>query len=246
MGITQHTFGVHNVQAIVNLALSQGWLGKEHCGVVPIRGHSGVQGGAEVGAVPNTFPGGKTVNEENAAKLGELWGFEVPAWRGLRAVEMIDAAYDGALDVVLLQRRQLPRSAAGPRLRARGAGQASAARASRHLCDDADARGSRRTVVLLPAQTRYEQPGGGTETSTERRIIFSPEIPGPRVGEARCEWQIFTELAARVHPERREQILFKDAQAIRDEIRTGGAVLRGDRAAAQEGRLDAVRRAAAL
>jgi len=38
MGITQHTFGVHNVQAIVNLALSQGWLGKEHCGVVPIRG----------------------------------------------------------------------------------------------------------------------------------------------------------------------------------------------------------------
>ena len=39
-------FGVRNVRAIVNLALSQGWLGKPYCGGVPIRGHSGVQGGA--------------------------------------------------------------------------------------------------------------------------------------------------------------------------------------------------------
>jgi predicted molibdopterin-dependent oxidoreductase YjgC len=74
------------------------------------------------------------------------------------------------------------------------------------------------TVVLLPAQTRYEQRGGGTETSTERRIIFSPEIAGPRIGEARAEWAIFSELAARVYPERREQITFASAQTIRDEI----------------------------
>ncbi|MBX5452040.1 MAG: molybdopterin-dependent oxidoreductase, partial [Thermogemmatispora sp.] len=57
MGLTQHTFGVQNVKAVINLALSQGWVGKEHCGVVPIRGHSGVQGGAEVGAVPDLLPG---------------------------------------------------------------------------------------------------------------------------------------------------------------------------------------------
>jgi predicted molibdopterin-dependent oxidoreductase YjgC len=74
------------------------------------------------------------------------------------------------------------------------------------------------TVVLLPAQTRYEQRGGGTETSTERRIIFSPQIPGPHIGEARCEWEIFTDLAGRVHPEQRERITFKNAQEIRDEI----------------------------
>jgi predicted molibdopterin-dependent oxidoreductase YjgC len=74
------------------------------------------------------------------------------------------------------------------------------------------------TVVLLPAQTRYEQRGGGTETSTERRIIFSPEIPGPRPGEARAEWEIFQDLAARVNPERRDKLIFANAQAIRDEI----------------------------
>ena len=44
-------------------------------------------------------------------------------------------------------------------------------------------------VILLPAKTRYEQDGGGTETTTERRIIFSPEI-ARQVGEARAEWKI--------------------------------------------------------
>src|SRR5262250_1288429 len=52
------------------------------------------------------------------------------------------------------------------------------------LIDPAD------TAVLLPTRTRYEQRGGGTETSTERRVIFSPEIPGPRPGEAKDEWEI--------------------------------------------------------
>ena len=57
-------------------------------------------------------------------------------------------------------------------------------------------------VVLLPAATRYEQRDGGTETTTERRIAFSPQIQGPKVGEARTEWEILTDLAARVDPER--------------------------------------------
>jgi predicted molibdopterin-dependent oxidoreductase YjgC len=55
-------------------------------------------------------------------------------------------------------------------------------------------------VILLPAATRYEQEGGGTETTTERRVAFSPEIPR-QVGEARSEWRIFAELAARVRPD---------------------------------------------
>jgi molybdopterin-dependent oxidoreductase alpha subunit len=218
MGITQHTFGVHNVRAIVNLALSQGWLGKEHCGVVPIRGHSGVQGGAEVGAVPDAFPGGLPVNEENAAKMSALWGFTVPSRKGMRAAEMIDAAADGALDVfycsggnfleILPDPDYVREALAKPALRVHQ----DIYLTTQMLVDPAE------TVVLLPVQTRYEQPGGGTETSTERRIIFTPTIPGPRVGEARCEWEVFTELAARVHPERRERIAFADAQAIRDEI----------------------------
>jgi predicted molibdopterin-dependent oxidoreductase YjgC len=60
--------------------------------------------------------------------------------------------------------------------------------------------------------------GGGTETSTERRIIFSPEIPGRRVGSARPEWSVFGEAMARTHPDRAGQIRFDSAASIRAEI----------------------------
>ncbi len=218
MGITQHTFGVDGVKSIVNLALSQGWLGKPKCGVVPIRGHSGVQGGAEVGAVPDALPGGAAVGSSDAQHIADIWGFDVPTWKGMRATEMIDAAWDGQLDAlyasggnfleVLPDPEYVREALAKLPLRVHQDIYVT----TQMLVDPAD------TVVLLPAQTRYEQRGGGTETTTERRIIFSPEIPGPRPGEARSEWEIFQEVAARVHPERKRQVTFKDAQAIREEI----------------------------
>ena len=74
------------------------------------------------------------------------------------------------------------------------------------------------TVILLPAATRYEIPGGITQTSTERRIMFSPEIEGRRIGEARPEWEVFLELARRVRPERADALRFSGTQAIREEI----------------------------
>jgi predicted molibdopterin-dependent oxidoreductase YjgC len=78
------------------------------------------------------------------------------------------------------------------------------------------------TVILLPATTRYESPGGGTETSTERRIIFSPEIPGRRIGSAKPEWEVFGEVAARVRPDLADKVRFNSSQHIRDEL--GNAV----------------------
>ena len=75
------------------------------------------------------------------------------------------------------------------------------------------------TVVLLPSRTRYEQRGGGTETSTERRIIYSPEIPGPRIPETKDEWEIPV-LVARALDAKRAETFFswKDTQDIRNEI----------------------------
>ena len=84
---------------------------------------------------------------------------------------------------------------------------------SNMLADPAD------TVVLLPTRTRYEQRGGGTETSTERRIIYSPEIPGPRIPETRDEWEIPVQVARHADPDRASRIFpWKDTQDIRDEI----------------------------
>ena len=83
MGITQHATGVDNVKAIVNLALARGNVGRPGAGLMPIRGHSGVQGGAEMGCYATAFPGGVAVTEHNATALAHEWGFPVPATRGL-------------------------------------------------------------------------------------------------------------------------------------------------------------------
>src|SRR5258705_6192350 len=74
-------------------------------------------------------------------------------------------------------------------------------------------------VILAPATTRYEQEGGGTETTTERRIVFSPEI-ARQVGQARSEWRIFADLAARARPDLAARFSWPTNQALRTEIAT--------------------------
>lgn len=218
MGITQHRFGVDNVRAIVNVALARGMVGREKCGLMAIRGHSGVQGGAEMGAVPTAYPGGVPVSDEAAARFEALWGFAVPAWPGLSAVEAVEAAHAGELDVLYAVGGDFLQTLPDPAF-VRAALERIPLRVhqdivlTRQMLLDA-----REGVVLLPACTRYEQPGGGTETSTERRVYFSPEVPGRRIGEARAEWEILAELAARVAPERAHLIRFEDGAAIRAEI----------------------------
>ncbi|NMF66581.1 FdhF/YdeP family oxidoreductase [Brasilonema octagenarum] len=218
MGITQHECGEDNVRAIINLALTKGFVGREGCGLMPIRGHSGVQGGAEMGCYATVFPGGKPIIPENAAQLSKLWGFDVPVTKGLIAPEMIHAASERQLDVLFsvggnfLEVLPEPDYVEDALKRVPMRVHMDIVLSSQMLVEPTD------TVVLLPATTRYEIPGGVTETSTERRVIFSPEIPGPRIGEARPEWEVFMELARRVRPELADKLTFVDTTAIRQEI----------------------------
>ncbi|MBD2561157.1 MULTISPECIES: FdhF/YdeP family oxidoreductase [Nostoc] len=218
MGITQHECGEDNVRSIINLALTKGFVGREGCGLMPIRGHSGVQGGAEMGCYATVFPGVKPITPENAAQLSQHWGFEVPASKGLIAPEMINAAHQKQLDVlfsvggnfleVLPEPDYVEAALKKIPLRVH----MDIVLSSQMLVEPAD------TVVLLPATTRYEIPGGVTETNTERRVIFSPEIPGPRIGETRPEWEVFLELARQVKPDLADKLAFADTAAIRQEI----------------------------
>jgi molybdopterin-dependent oxidoreductase alpha subunit len=211
MGLTQHAHGVATVKALMNVALARGLLGREHRGVMPIRGHSGVQGGAEVGCVPG-------VDEVTVRRWEQVWGVPLPRTRGYTAAEMVRAAERGGVDVfwivggnfleTLPEPERVRRALASPRLRIHQ----DIVLTTSMLVEPAD------TVLLLPATTRYESPGGVTETSTERRIIFSPEIPGRRIGAARPEWWAITEAVARARPERAAAIRFAGAAAIRAEI----------------------------
>jgi molybdopterin-dependent oxidoreductase alpha subunit len=218
MGITQHTSGEDNVHAIINLALAKGFVGREGCGLMPIRGHSGVQGGAEMGAYATVFPGGLAINKDNAAKFSALWGFPVPDQPGMTTPDMLDAAQRGEIDLlwsmggdfreVMPDPESIERALERIPLRVHQ----DIVLSSQMLLEPGE------TVLLLPATTRYEIPGGVSETSTERRVIFSPEIPGPRIDEARPEWEVFLEVARLAKPELAAQLTFAGTEAIRAEI----------------------------
>jgi anaerobic selenocysteine-containing dehydrogenase len=220
MGLTQHARGVDTIGALINVALARGLPGRPNCGLVPIRGHSGVQGGAEVGCVP-------TVDEATAARWSAVWEFPVHAERGWTAPEMLDRSAAGEVDLFWIvggnfldtmpDVERSRRALARPRLRIHHDIVLSP---SMLVEGDGD-------VLLLPAATRYESEGGGTETSTERRIIFSPEIPGRRIGSARPEWWAFGEAMARAWPNRANYIRFESAGAIRAEIARAVPLYRG-------------------
>lgn len=217
MGITQHATGGDTVSMIVNLGLLRGWVGRDKCGLMPIRGHSSVQGGAEMGAYATAFPGGKPVNAQNAAKLSEQYGFTVPDWTGLSAPEMVEAAARGKLDLFYCLGGNFLRTLPEPDYVARALESVPLRVHQDIILTDQMFIEGHEEVILLPAKTRYEQDDGGIETTTERRIAFSPEIPR-QVGEARAEWKILRDLAAAVLPERAHLLGCETGRKMREEI----------------------------
>lgn len=211
MGLTQHEHGVDTVKALMNLGLARGLPGRPNRGLVPIRGHSGVQGGAEVGCVP-------AVPAETARSWETHWGVPVPSSRGWTATEMIAASADGGVDLFWIVGGNFLETLGDEALSRRAL-----ARPALRVHQDIVLSSSMLTdgegdVLLLPAATRYESPGGGTETSTERRIIFSPEVPGRRVGSAQPEWWVFRELVRHARPDLAPRFGLEDAAAIRRDI----------------------------
>ena len=211
MGLTQHAHGVDTIRALVNVALARGLPGRAGSGLTPIRGHSGVQGGAEVGCVPGA-------DEKTFDRWTLVWGFPPPRSPGMTAVEQVEAAAAGRLDVFWIVGGNFRETVPDP---ARSLAALSRPGLLIHqdivfssamLVEPSD------TVLLLPAATRYETLGGVTETSTERRVIFSPEIPGRRISGARPEWQVFCEVAARARPADAARIRFASTREIREEI----------------------------
>lgn len=221
MGVTQHRHGSDNVRAIVNLQLARGNVGRPKTGLMPIRGHSGVQGGAEMGGTPSSYAMGAPVSEENARRFAapEFWGFQPPAWKGMPASEMIFAAERREIDALWQTGGNFLDVLPEPE-RVRKALECVPLRIHQDiLVSSTMLVPPAKTVLLLPSRTRYEQRGGGTETSTERRVIFGPEIPGARPGEARDEWEIPVQVARKADPERAARAFpWRDTQDIREEI----------------------------
>ena len=203
MGITHHRDSADSVRAIVNLALAQGGVGRNGVGLMPIRGHSGVQGGAEMGAYATALPGGLPVDPAGAAALARRLGLPGAGPAGPHR------AGDGRGRRAGRPRRpvdvggQLPRRDARPAGRPGGAGAGAAAGPPGHRDHEPDAgRGGRRRAppgdhplraggrrhrdhhrAPHRVQSRAAPPGGrGPQRVAAVRRRRQPGPAGPAVG----------------------------------------------------------------
>jgi len=92
LGITEHHNATDNVLALVSLALLTGHVGRYGSGLVPIRGQNNVQGGGDMGALPNKLPGFQDVADEVArSKFERVWGTQIPPKPGWHLTQMFEA-----------------------------------------------------------------------------------------------------------------------------------------------------------
>ena len=95
MGITHHLHGVENVEAIANLALLRGMIGKPAAGLLPLRGHSNVQGIGTIGVKP-------VLPDDIFQQLEQTLGVTLPTSAGMDTLACLNAAHDGKIDAALL------------------------------------------------------------------------------------------------------------------------------------------------
>jgi anaerobic selenocysteine-containing dehydrogenase len=95
MGLTHHLHGVDNVEEVVNLSLIRGMVGKPAAGLLPLRGHSNVQGIGTIGVRP-------VLQAEVMARMESLFGVTLPTSNGLDTMAAMQAADRSEIDLALL------------------------------------------------------------------------------------------------------------------------------------------------
>jgi predicted molibdopterin-dependent oxidoreductase YjgC len=150
---------------------------------------------------PGKLPGNVAVGSEEQRRFETAWGQPVPSEPGLRTPLAIEAAHRREIDLLYSVGGNLL-DTLPDREFARETLERVPVRIHQDLVINPSALLPGDLVVLLPAQTRYEQPGGGTTTNTERRVRFTPEIAGhPRIGTCLPEWEIPLRVARAIRPE---------------------------------------------
>lgn len=95
MGLTHHVSGVATIETLAALALMRGMIGKPGAGLMPLRGHSNIQGTGSMGFTPALK---HAVEEKIEAELG----YALPKQRGLDTMACMEAAHSGAMDVAVM------------------------------------------------------------------------------------------------------------------------------------------------
>jgi predicted molibdopterin-dependent oxidoreductase YjgC len=193
LGITEHRNAVDNVFALINLALLTGHVGRWGSGLVPLRGQNNVQGGGDMGALPNKLPGGQDVEDPAArARFERAWGAPVPPKKGWHLSQMFGAMDRGRLRALYVLGENPAQSEADQERTMRLLGGLD------HLVvqDMFMTRTARMSHVLLPAAASWCE-SEGTVTSSERRVQRVRKALDPP-GQAREDLIILADLARRL------------------------------------------------
>ena len=191
MGLTHHAHGVDNILALSNLALALGWLGRPGAGLLPIRGHSNVQGVGSMGVAPE-------MKAAFAGKMRDLYG--ITPSKGQDTYASMVAAHEGKVRASL----QLGGNLFGSNPDRAWVGEALqridfTAMVSTKLNEN-HLHGRGRTTVILPALARDEEPEATSQESMFNLVRLSEGGEPFPDGELRSEVAILAELAERILP----------------------------------------------
>lgn len=191
LGITEHHNATDNVLALINLALLCGHVGRYGSGLVPLRGQNNVQGGGDMGAIPNKLPGFQDVeSDELRGRFEAAWDSPVPSRIGRHLTLMFEAMEEGHLrGLYIIGENPAESEADVQRARALMEGLEFMV-----VQDIFLTRTARMADVVFPAAADWCE-AEGTVTSSERRVQrVRPALRPP--GQARTDSSIICSLAA--------------------------------------------------
>jgi formate dehydrogenase major subunit len=190
LGITEHHNAVDNVLSLCNLALLTGHIGRWGSGLVPLRGQNNVQGGGDMGALPNKLPGFADVTDPDARSRYEaVWAASVPPDPGLHLTLMFEAMERRELRALYV----IGENPADSEADITHARELLAGLDTLVVQDIFLTRTAELADVVLPASVAWAE-SDGTVTSSERRVQrVRAAVPAP--GEARDDIEIIADLA---------------------------------------------------
>ncbi|MFN0138413.1 MAG: FdhF/YdeP family oxidoreductase [Phycisphaerae bacterium] len=190
MGITHHEHGVDNVRAIVNLALMRGMVGKPGAGLLPIRGHSNVQGVGSVGVVPQLSP-------PMVAALERELGVKLPTTPGVDTLAGLETMNRGEIQNLWALGGNLYGASPDAKWTEAAFAKAESVVYVSTTLNTGHAWGRGRETLILPAKARDEESQATTQESMFNFVRLSDggpaRLPGPR-----SEVELVAEMGKRI------------------------------------------------
>jgi molybdopterin-dependent oxidoreductase alpha subunit len=175
MGITHHHHGVQNVEAIANLALLRGMVGRPSAGLMPIRGHSNVQGIGSVGVTPK-------LKDALLERLQSHFGVTLPTTAGLDTMGCMDAAIEHRVKVGFCLGGNLYGSNPDADYAGRSLAELDQLVYLNTTLNTGHAHGLARETIILPVLARDEEPQPTTQESMFNYIRLSDGGPARHQG----------------------------------------------------------------